>query len=74
MPLPKILSTKKSSADVILCVRALKNQATGILEYAYGIALDTSELTTYLQPAALDSIYSYILTDHGEIAAKIHPH
>lgn len=71
MPLPKILSTKKSSADVILCVRALKNQATGILEYAYGIALDTSELTTYLQPAALDSsIYSYILTDHGEIAAK----
>ena len=71
MPLPKILSTKKSSADVILCVRALKNQATGILEYAYGIALDTSELTTYLQPAAMDShIYSYILTDHGEIAAK----
>lgn len=71
MPLPKILSTKKSSADVILCVRALKNQATGILEYAYGIALDTSELTTYLQPDALDSrIYSYILTDHGEIAAK----
>lgn len=71
MPLPKILSTKKSSADVILCVRALKNQATGILEYAYGIALDTSELTTYLQPAASDSrIYSYILTDHGEIAAK----
>lgn len=71
MPLPKILSTKKSSADVILCVRALKNQATGILEYAYGIALDTSELTPYLQPAALDSrIYSYILTDHGEIAAK----
>lgn len=71
MPLPKILSTKKSSADVILCVRTLKNQATGILEYAYGIALDTSELTTYLQPAALDSrIYSYILTDHGEIAAK----
>lgn len=71
MPLPKILSTKKSSADVILCVRALKNQATGILEYAYGIALDTSELTTYLQSAALDSrIYSYILTDHGEIAAK----
>lgn len=71
MPLPKILSTKKSSADVILCVRALKNQATGILEYAYGIALDTSELTTYLQPAALDSrIYSCILTDHGEIAAK----
>lgn len=71
MPLPKILSTKKSSADVILCVRALKNQATGILEYAYGIALDTSELTTYLQPAALDSrIHSYILTDHGEIAAK----
>ena len=71
MPLPKILSTKKSSADVILCVRALKNQATGILEYAYGIALDTSELTTYLQPTALDSrIYSYILTDHGEIAAK----
>lgn len=71
MPLPKILSTKKSSADVILCVRALKNQATGILEYAYGIALDTSELTTYLRPAALDSrIYSYILTDHGEIAAK----
>lgn len=71
MPLPKILSTKKSSADVILCVRALKNQATGILEYAYGIALDTSELTTYLQPAALDSrICSYILTDHGEIAAK----
>ena len=71
MPLPKILSTKKSSADVILCARALKNQATGILEYAYGIALDTSELTTYLQPAALDSrIYSYILTDHGEIAAK----
>lgn len=71
MPLPKILSTKKSSADVILCVRALKNQATGILEYAYGIALDTSELTTYLLPAALDSrIYSYILTDHGEIAAK----
>lgn len=71
MPLPKILSTKKPSADVILCVRALKNQATGILEYAYGIALDTSELTTYLQPAALDShIYSYILTDHGEIAAK----
>lgn len=71
MPLPKILSTKKSSADVILCVRALKNQATGILEYAYGIALDTSELTTYLQPAALDSrISSYILTDHGEIAAK----
>ena len=71
MPLPKILSTKKSSVDVILCVRALKNQATGILEYAYGIALDTSELTTYLQPAALDSrIYSYILTDHGEIAAK----
>ena len=56
---------------MILCVRALKNQATGILEYAYGIALDTSELTTYLQPAALDSrIYSYILTDHGEIAAK----
>lgn len=52
-----------------------ENQATGILEYAYGIALDTSELTTYLQPAALDSrIYSYILTDHGEIAAKIHPH
>ena len=71
MPLPKILSTKKPSADVILCVRALKNQATGILEYAYGIALDTSELTTYLQPAAMDSrIYSYILTDHGEIAAK----
>lgn len=71
MPLPKILSTKKSSADVILCVRTLKNQATGILEYAYGIALDTSELTTYLQSAALDSrIYSYILTDHGEIAAK----
>ena len=71
MPLPKILSTKKSSADVILCVRALKNQATGILEYAYGIALDTSELTTYLQPAALDSrIYSYILTDHVDIAAK----
>ena len=71
MPLPKILSTKKTSADVILCVRALKNQATGILEYAYGIALDTSELTTYLQPAAMDShIYSYILTDHGEIAAK----
>ena len=71
MPLPKILSTKKSSADVILCVRALKNQATGILEYAYGIALDTSELSTYLQPAAMDSrIYSYILTDHGEIAAK----
>ena len=71
MPLPKILSTKKTSADVILCVRALKNQATGILEYAYGIALDASELTTYLQPAAMDSrIYSYILTDHGEIAAK----
>ena len=71
MPLPTILSAKKSSADVILCVRALKNQATGILEYAYGIALDTSELSTYLQPAALDSrIYSYILTDHGEIAAK----
>lgn len=71
MPLPKILSTKKSSADVILCVRALKNQATGILEYAYGIALDTSEISPYLQPAALDSrIYSYILTDHGEIAAK----
>ena len=71
MPLPKILSTKKTSADVILCVRALKNQATGILEYAYGIALDTSELTTYPQPAAMDSrIYSYILTDHGEIAAK----
>lgn len=71
MPLPKILSTKKPSANVILCVRALKNQATGILEYAYGIALDTSELTTYLQPAAMDShIYSYILTDHGEIAAK----
>ena len=71
MPLPKILSTKKSSADVILCVRALKNQATGILEYAYGIALDTSELTTYLQPASLDScIYSYILTDQGQIVAQ----
>ena len=67
----KYCPQKKSSADVILCVRALKNQATGILEYAYGIALDTSELTTYLQPAAMDSrIYSYILTDHGEIAAK----
>lgn len=49
---------QKSSADVILCVRALKNQATGILEYAYGIALDTSELTTYLQPAALIPAYT----------------
>ena len=67
----KYCPRKKSSADVILCVRALKNQATGILEYAYGIALDTSELTTYLQPAALDSrIYSYILTDHGRDCSK----
>ena len=51
MPLPKILSTKKTSADVILCVRALKNQATGILEYAYG--------TGYLRAYHLSAACSY---------------
>ena len=36
--LPKVVSSPKEKADTILCFRALKNKASGILEYAYAIS------------------------------------
>lgn len=68
--LPKVISSPKEKADTILCFRALKDKAGGILEYAYCIALDSEEFSQYLQAASSDSvIYSYILTPQGQIAA-----
>ena len=68
--LPKVVSSPKTKADTILCFRALKNKSSGVLEYAYCIALDTEEFSRYLQAASSDSaISSYILTPQGQIAA-----
>ena len=68
--LPKIVSSPQGKADTLLCFRALKNKASGILEYAYCIALDCEEFSQYLQAATSDSaISSYILTPQGQIAA-----
>jgi len=68
--LPKVVSSPKTKADTILCFRALKNKSSGVLEYAYCIALDAEEFSRYLQAASSDSaISSYILTPQGQIAA-----
>lgn len=72
--LPKVVSSPKTKADTILCFRALKNKSSGVLEYAYCIALDTEEFSRYLQAASSDSaISSYILTPQGQIAAHRDP-
>lgn len=70
LSLPKVVSSLKKNADTLLCFRALKNKTSGVLEYAYCIALDCDEFSQYLQAAVSSSaISSYILTPQGQIAA-----
>lgn len=69
IPLPYMISLGKTSDASILCFRGLNNQGTGILEYAYCIALEADELSQRLRSYGTDEITSYILTPEGQITA-----
>lgn len=68
--LPFILASGFSSADTIICCRAMHNQGSGVLEYAYFIILDTAEIKEVLSASFKGTpVCSYILSPDGYIIA-----
>lgn len=68
IPLPRMLSSGKNPPNTILYCRALNNQGTGILEYAYCIAIDAQEFSQSLSMETGD-ITSWIVAPNGQIVA-----
>lgn len=68
VPLPRMLSSGKVPSNTLLYCRVLNNQGTGILEYAYCIAIDAQEFSQSLSMETGD-ITSSIVTPDGQIAA-----
>lgn len=70
MQIPFILSDGYTSKDVIVCCRLLRNQGTGVTEYAYTILIDPSEFSEALGETFNETdITSYLVAEDGTIMA-----
>lgn len=68
--LPFILSSDFSQTDTVICCRAMHNQGSDVLEYAYFILLDTAEFYDTLSASFSDTpVSSYILSPKGYVIA-----
>lgn len=70
--LPAILSARES--DAVLCCRSLTDQGTGIMEYAYCIAIEAQEFSDYLDTSfGAEEITSYLVSREGQVIAHKSP-
>lgn len=70
--LPAVLSA--CEADAVLCCRSLTDQGTGIMEYAYCIAIDAEEFSNQLNASfGSPEFASYLLSQDGQIIAHKDP-
>lgn len=68
--LPYVLNPSGQPADTLLCCRAMHNQGSDQLDYAYCIMLDTSQLSDMLSSSFLNTeINSFLITPEGTVAA-----
>lgn len=72
--LPFILSSDFSRTDTVICCRAMHNQGTDVLEYAYFILLDVAELYDTLSASfGSTPVSSYVLSSNGYVIAHSIP-
>lgn len=72
--MPFILNREGVARDFILCCRALHNQGTGKLDYAYFIMIDAKELSSLLSDTfASTKIRCYLTTEDGVRVASSVP-
>lgn len=68
--LPFILNSEGKQTDTLICCRALHNQGSGQLDYAYFILLDMEEFSEILSATFVNTdIISYLITPEGQLAA-----
>lgn len=72
--LPYIINTGERSVSALICCRALHNQGSGQLDYAYFIVMDTAEFSDMLQVSFSNTeITARLITADGRIAAASGP-
>lgn len=72
--LPFILSSDFSQTDTVICCRAMHNQGSDLLEYAYFILLDAAELHDMLSASFANTpVSSYVLSSDGYVIAHSMP-
>lgn len=72
--LPFVLNTEGGPTDTIVCCRAMHNQGSDRLDYAYCILMDTAEFSDMLATSfSSTEVSSYLLTPDRRIAAASLP-